>query len=403
MKRKAIRRILLLVNLSRISGRDILSAVLRYSGSKGNWQTKIIQVQEHTPDELANMIVKEPFDGIISSEMEIPEVADALERSTIPLAVIGTRRECIPTRKRTVVFCTYDDAQVGAIAASHLLHRGAFKSYAYVHYNLSRTYYPYLSMLRHKGFRKHLAKFGIRSVSFGDTVSKSPEADANALDAWLLSLPKPCAVLAAADMRAIEIVAACNRTNLRIPKDVTLFSIDNDDYLCLSVSPTLTSLSTNIGDVAYEASRRLDRLMRTRKKNLHPQHIILPARCEVYERESCRATASGVPLVARAKSFIADHAREGITIRDVISYLGVSRRLADLRFSESNDGKTLLEEITDARLKEICSLLRADTMSITQIARTCNFSNPTYLKTLFKRKFGKTMRDYRSENRQNRT
>ena len=92
MNRKAIRKVLLLVNLSRISGRDILSAVLRYSGVKGNWQTKIVQVQEYAPGELAGMISGDSFDGIISSEMETPEVADTLERSTIPLAVIGTRR-----------------------------------------------------------------------------------------------------------------------------------------------------------------------------------------------------------------------------------------------------------------------------------------------------------------------
>lgn len=400
MNRKAIRKVLLLVNLSRISGRDILSAVLRYSGVKGNWQTKIVQVQEYAPGELSRMISGDSFDGIISSEMEAPEVADTLERSTIPLAVIGTRRECIPTRRRAVVFCTYDDAQIGAFAASRFLHMGAFKSYAYVHYNLARTYYPYLSMLRHKGFRKQLAKFGLRSVSFGDKVSQSPEADANALDAWLQSLPKPCAILAAADMRAIEIVASCNRTRLHIPRDVSLLSIDNDSYLCLSVSPTLTSIGTNIGDTAYEAARRLDQLMRASKQPLHPQRIVLPARCEVCERESCRTTASGVPLVARAKSFIADHARECITVRDVVAHLGVSRRLADLRFRESNDGKTILDEITENRLAEVAALLRADTIPIAQIARTCNFSNPTYLKTLFKRKFGLTMRTYRYENRQ---
>ena len=104
--------------------------------------------------------------------------------------------------------------------------------------------------------------------------------------------------------------------------------------------------------------------------------------------------------MARAKSFIADHARECITVRDVVAHLGVSRRLADLRFRESNDGKTILDEITENRLAEVAALLRADPMPIAQIARTCNFSNPTYLKTLFKRKFGLTMRTYRYENRQ---
>ena len=398
MKQRTIREILLLINLSRISGRELLTAIFRFAEARSNWRIRVVQVQEHSPSELVHVIEDEHFDGIISSEMEVPDVASALERSTVPLSVIGTRRECIPHRTRSVAFCTYDDTQIGAFAANHFLHLGRFKTYAFVHYNLTRTYYPYLSMLRRKGFRKQLLKHGISSISFGDKIAESPEADSRALESWLLTLPKPCAILAAADMRAIEIVAVCNRVGLRIPDDISLLSIDNDEYLCLSVLPALTSVRTSIGDTGYEAARRLDIMMRARNKPKAPVRVILPASCEVVERESCRSTSAGVPLVARAKSYISDHARESITVRDVIAHLGVSRRLADLRFRESNGGKTILDEITAARLTEVAALLRTDTMSITQIAKTCGFSNPTYLKTLFKRKFGLTMRGYRALN-----
>lgn len=104
--------------------------------------------------------------------------------------------------------------------------------------------------------------------------------------------------------------------------------------------------------------------------------------------------APGLHLANRAQQFIRENAARGITITDVVRHLGVSRRLADLRFREFS-GQTLLDAITEARLKIVKNRLRTTKAKIDEIAADCGFRNANYLKILFKRHTGVTMREYR--------
>ena len=53
----------------------------------------------------------------------------------------------------------------------------------------------------------------------------------------------------------------------------------------------------------------------------------------------------------------------------------------------------------DARLKRVCSLLKETQTPIGDIAGMCGFDSDGYLKELFRRRFGCSMRDWRNENR----
>lgn len=117
-----------------------------------------------------------------------------------------------------------------------------------------------------------------------------------------------------------------------------------------------------------------------------PARRPLPARepdCRARRRRGCAA-----------RRFIRENATRRLTVRDVVSYLGVSRRLADLRFREFRK-QSILEAITDARLGEVKRQLAAGHERIGQIAFKCGFENPNYLKILFRRHFGVCMRDWR--------
>jgi AraC-like DNA-binding protein len=74
--------------------------------------------------------------------------------------------------------------------------------------------------------------------------------------------------------------------------------------------------------------------------------------------------------------------------------LGVSRCFAEKSFRKSL-GHSILEEIQTRRLERICSLLRETSLPIGEIGRRCGYSTEPYLKRLFKRTFGMTMREYR--------
>lgn len=88
------------------------------------------------------------------------------------------------------------------------------------------------------------------------------------------------------------------------------------------------------------------------------------------------------------------HARK----TDVVEHLGVSRRLADLRFQQYC-GKSILETISDQRMTKVRRLLSTTRLGMGKIAAICGFNSPKHLTVAFKRKFGCSMSDYRNRHR----
>ena len=99
-------------------------------------------------------------------------------------------------------------------------------------------------------------------------------------------------------------------------------------------------------------------------------------------------------LARAALAYIAENALRGITATDVVRHLGVSRSLANLRFREET-GSSFLQAILDARLGEVKRLLAETTLPIGDVAQRAGYPNANYLKNLFKRHFGQSMRDWR--------
>ena len=66
----------------------------------------------------------------------------------------------------------------------------------------------------------------------------------------------------------------------------------------------------------------------------------------------------------------------------------------DLRFRE-NMNQSVAEAIASARLDVLCKTLKKSGETIESIVQRLGWQNANYLKTLFKRRFGMTMREYR--------
>lgn len=383
-------KLLLLVNLSRASGRSILLNVYKYAERHPNWQIRVLQVQEVPETEIVTTMRSYHYDGIISSEMELPAVARYLEQSTIPLVVIGTRKRCLPYRTKNLTFVSCEEESIGALGAKTLLSLGDFKSYAYVHY--SEPEYGYLSFLRKRGFRSVMNAHGIRFATFGG--HHIPHGrDMENLCRWLSSLPKPCALMAGCDKRAIEVIDACTQSCIRIPDDISILSVDNDEFLCNSSSPALSSITISIGAAGYRAATELNRMLAGKHIARTPAHITVPSKCDVIERESTKSKHSGTALVKRALQFISTNAHTEIRVRDVVENLHASRRLVELRFKQVA-GATIHEIIDRTRMDEVRKRLLSRSSTIQNVARSCGFRNQFYLMTKFKAFYGLTIGEY---------
>jgi LacI family transcriptional regulator len=284
-----------------------------------------------------------------------------------------------------------DTAAIGRLAAEYFLSR-KFVNYAYV----GEVHGADWSVKRGEAFADRVRKAGFVCHDYG-ALLKAEQEDAGIerarLCAWLSGLPKPVALFAAMDNRGRQVMDACAWAGITVPRDAAVLSVDNDDDLCETTTPPMSSILLDAERASYEAARLLDDLMRrtTRKR-----HVITYGPAHVVSRRSTETTQIADGVVVRALEFIALNACSGIGVPDVVRHVSASRRLAEIRFRETL-GRTILEEIQRVRLERVCTLLKETNLSIGEITRACGFDSESHLGTVFRRRFDCTMRDYRKK------
>ena len=376
-KQDRVRNVAVVLKLSGASGRDLLSGISTYAREHCRWRLRIFsRSEDFTPATLAEI---RDLDGIITSERGADGIPQVLERSRIPLVVIGMKGEWLSGRTRQLTFVRNDDEDIGRFAASHLISLGNFRSFGFIP-SAKRTYW---SLLREKGFRAFLRQHGIRtSVCTGD------------LSDWLIALPKPAAVMAAFDERAVEALDACGERKIEVPRQIAVIGVDNDELLCDFSDPPLSSVLPDHVREGMLAAQELNRMLRSRKPTAAATVLCRGKR--IIRRESTAPVAPITHLVDEALRYIRRNATTALRVDDVVSHLGVSRRLADLRFKESGE-LSLARVISNARLDEVAKRLKESDAPIGKIASACSFENLQHLANAFRRRFGTSMSDYRRQ------
>ena len=377
--------------MSGAAGRDILSGIFYFTRMHPNWHTRLFQMpSEFTPDAfLAECAVG--LDGIVASEPGPDETAALVRDSKIPVSFIGDPGPILSTRRREIAFTRNDDEEIGRIGARYLAALGAHRAYGFV----PTTSHQYWSDIRQGGFTDALKSRGAEPIVFRSPGMAGSREDLTALKNWLVSLPKPAAVMTAWDTRATQVLNLCQEARIKVPRQIAVLGVDNDELLDESCVPPLTSILPDHEKLGYAAARALERLMAGRDQKEAEPFLIRPVK--VVERESAVASTPTAHLLSRALDFIRKNAVKGIKVDDVAKALGISRRLADLRFQQFS-GDTINEAITRQKLDAVKKLLATTDRPNKVILESCGYTDLAYLKTLFKRRFGMTMRDWRRQN-----
>ena len=210
--------------------------------------------------------------------------------------------------------------------------------------------------------------------------------------AWLAKRPLPCAVLAANDYVAQRVHHAARAAGLRVPDDVAICGIDNDELYCEAVWPGITSVEPDFENAGYRLAARLAREIEapgtgSRTETYGPLRLV--------RRGSTRLLAGPDPRVRRAAEFIRRNAaRRGLGIGDVAAEMGCSRRLATLRFRAAT-GRSILEEIHEARFALACDLLRGTDKPVFLVVSECGYASESFFKRMFLARTGTSMREWR--------
>lgn len=387
-----IRRVAIVLRMSGSAGRDILSGVFHFTRSHPHWHTRLFQMPDEFTPENFQTEMSNGIDGIIASEPGPDETARQVCASGVPVSFIGDPGAILAKRRSHVAFTRNDDEFIGHLGARYLVSLGSHRSYGFVP-TVSNQYW---SAARQKGFTEELSARGFPANVFRSPGVVGSREDLAALKAWLADLPKPAAVMTAWDTRATQVLGLCKEAHINVPRQVAVLGVDNDELLDESCDPPLTSILPDHEKLGFVAARTLERLMSARKGKGPEPFLARPLK--IVERESAAASSPAAHLLARATDFIRRNATKGIRPNDVAEFLGVSRRLADLRFQQFS-GESINEVITQCKLEAVKKLLATTSRPIKTVSEACGYADIAYLKTLFKRRFGYTMRDWRARNR----
>jgi LacI family transcriptional regulator len=360
----------------------LITGVLRYAIDHGcNWSYIT------APESLALSVldlVGWRGDGIIAA-INTPAEAECvreLKRPTVNIS--GT------LAKTPVPRVSLDNELVGKAAAEHLIERG-FRDFAY--YGLRDVAY---SLVRCKSFEARLEASGSSSVALLMPPTYRAKGvqwreQQRRLVKWLAALPKPIGLFAVSDYRARQVLDACRQIGLRVPQQVAVIGVDNEEVICVHVQPQLTSVARNNQQEGYNAAAMLDQLLRGKKvedleKNVSPLGVVA--------RESTETVAFKDARLCQAIEYLNRHIEDPIGVQELASYVGVSRRWMEYAFRDAL-GESPYQYIRHRRLKRAAHLLEEEpNVKIYQVARRTGFTSAKQLSMAFGQEFGQSPREY---------
>jgi LacI family transcriptional regulator len=323
-------------------------------------------------------------DGIIAA-INTPAEAESVREFTIPIVNIsGT----LP--KTPVPRVSLDNHLVGRMAAEHLIERG-FEAFAY--YGLRSVAY---STVRRESFESRLEETGKTCVELLMPPTYRAKAEQwhdqqRKLVKWLGSLPKPIGLFAVTDYRARQVLDACRQVGIRVPQQVAVIGVDNEEVICMHGEPKLSSVARNNQQEGYHAAAMLDQLVRGRNVAVTEEKI---PPLGVVARESTETVAFKDPRLCEAIDFLNKHIDDPIGVQELASHVGVSRRWMEYAFRDAL-GESPYQYIRHRRLKLAQHILEEESAAkIYEIARRTGFTSAKQLSMAFCQEFGVSPRDY---------
>ena len=206
------------------------------------------------------------------------------------------------------------------------------------------------------------------------------------LQEWLLTLPRPTAIFAAYDIRARQVLDACRAAGLAVPDDIAILGVDDDEVICETATPALSSIPLSMEDAGFRAAELLDRALATRRRPRHGTDIIVSGTRVVVRRSTTRDAVADA-LVRRCRALMEANVGRPFNVADLVASLGVSRRTLETRFRAAT-GRSLNAEITDLRIRRAKTMLAKSSMSQAAIATACGFCDASHLNVIFRRHCG---------------
>jgi len=279
--------------------------------------------------------------------------------------------------------------EAGQLGADYFLKKG-FTNFAFYGFNdivWSRE--------RAEGFEERLKKRGHKVHYFEHKKARSTELwyyKPSSLSRWLKSLPKPIGLMTCDDNQGQHITEVCRQLGIRIPEEVAVLGVDNDEMICDLSDPPLSSIALDAEKGGYDAAKLLDHMIKHGTSKYYdiivkPVQVITPHSTDIY--------ATNDDHIASSLKYIHQNIDKNLHVDEVVKQVPLSRRALEKRFLEIT-GYPIYKYIFNLRIEKFTQKLLDTDMSVFEIALDMGLTDSKNIARQFRQAKGCSPSVYRN-------
>lgn len=360
----------------------ILRGIVKYANAHGPWSFYRAPGKH---EGILPQLEPEKADGIIA---RIPKTKRSICKipAHVPVIIIGYR-EVIPELPQLLG----DSQMIAKIAADYFLNKG-FTNLAYCGFDEMHWSRERATAFRFFVESKNHSFFIYKNLK--RSKRKQWSLEQQDLAKWLKSLPKPIGILACNDDRGQHVINACKLAKIRVPDQVAVLGVDNDQFVCNLTWPPISSIALSTERAGFEAAQLLSTMMKrnqiiNRSISVCPTHVVTRPSTDIIAVEDSDVSAS--------VAYIQSHMNREISVDDVANAVAVSRRTLERKFRKYLNNRSIYDEIKRTRVNRIISMLLDTDLTITQIGLALGFKDLTHISRQLKEETGLSPLLYRKK------
>lgn len=378
-------RLLIITDFTESFARKLLKGIVDYSRTKEQWvicrMPPAYKAQIGIPG-VVRFAKDWGADAVIGQFEETDDVGLFAKNGIAAVA------QDFKKRFTSIPNITADYIGTGRMAARFYIDRG-FRNFGFFGFN-----HVCWSDERLEGFRREVEEAG-----FGDSFYPYNLQDIDHLwyyerdkmAEWLRMIPKPIGIMACDDNQGNNLIEACHSAGVKIPSEVSVIGVDNDELLCNLGSTTMSSISVDIEEGGWKTAELIERLVSFPGA---PVEDVVLNPVKIVGRMSTAAFATDDDQIQKAVQFIHRNYQKKISVKDVTAEVALSRRLLERRF-KSVTGQTIYQYITDLKIKHFSEMLLNTGDQVINIALSLGENDTKSIARRFKQLYGCTPHEWR--------
>ena len=376
-------KVILLIDCASEFDRKLLRGIMKYSKENGPWlfyripsDFRGVKGREEWVMEWAR---KWNADAVIGRCDE--DKVGLLGQLDIPIVLQNNK-----TRSDIYSNLTGDYIGTGRLAAQYF-QKKLFTNYAF--FGVRGIIW---SEERCKGFRdavtSNMGGFSAFNVEPGETFGR------DRILSWLKDLPKPVALFCCDDAHALYITETCNMAGIRIPEEISVLGVDNDELLCGISDPPISSVELDVERGGYNTCALLHRqiLGGTRQ----PFNVVINP-MEIIQRQSSYIYNIKDPNVSKIVDYIDANYKSNLDVNRILEIVPLSRRSIETKFRKEM-GTSIYQYILKNRVEHFAHLLLTSDRPVFEIADEVGFADNGNFSRVFRKIKGCSPLEYRQKN-----